>query len=124
MVLLDELRAMQVSPLLLPISKEPRLARAMEQLIAEPGCRDGIEELARSAAASPRTLARLFKSETGMTFSQWKTRLRLVESVERLSRGENVTEVALDLGFGTTSSFVFMFRKHMGASPGRFRSAG
>jgi AraC-like DNA-binding protein len=123
-VLLDELAAMEIAPLLLPISKDPRLARVMEQLITNPGSMQGIEHFAGQVGASERTLARLFRSETGMTFSQWKTRLQLVESIERLARGASVTEVALDLGFGSTSSFVYMFRRHMGVSPGRYFKRG
>lgn len=122
MVLLDELCAMRPSPLLIPISKEPRLARALQRMIAQPGGVHSIDDLADCAATSPRTLARLFKSEFGMTLSQWRTRLQLVESVERLARGASVTEVALELGFASSSSFAFMFRRHMGSSPGKFRS--
>jgi AraC-like DNA-binding protein len=77
--------------------------------------------VARKAGASPRTLERLFRNETGMTFSQWKTRLLLIEAIERLARGASVTEVALDLGYSTTSSFVYMFRSNMGVSPGSYQ---
>lgn len=119
-VMLDELAALEVAPLLLPAARDPRLARIMERLVGDPGCGDAIEVLAREAGASARTLARLFLAETGMTFSQWRTRLRLVESVERLSRGSSVTEVAFDLGYGSTSSFVYMFRRNLGMPPGRF----
>lgn len=124
LVMLDELAAMEVSPLLIPISKEPRLARAMERLIANPGSQDGVEELARGTGASARTLARLFRSETGMSFSQWRTRLRLVESIERLQRGVSVSEVAFEVGYGSVSSFVYMFRTHMRVTPGSYAARG
>jgi AraC-like DNA-binding protein len=121
-VMLDELAEMEVAPLLLPSSKDPRLARVMAHLVRHPASQDGLERLARDAGASARTIARLFQEETGMTFTQWKTRLLLVESVERLARGATVTEVALDLGYSTTSSFVYMFRTNLGVSPGRYRA--
>ena len=70
--------------------------------------------------ASPRTLARLFRSETGMSFTQWKTRVCLVESIGRLARGEAVTRVALDLGYASASGFTYMFRHNMGVPPGRY----
>lgn len=119
-VMLDELAAMEVAPLLLPICQEPRLARAMERLIANPGLSSGLDVLARGTGASARTLARLFRSETGMTFNQWRTRLRLVESIERLERGAPVSDVAFDLGYGSVSAFVYMFRSHMGYPPGNY----
>jgi AraC-like DNA-binding protein len=122
LVMLDELAAMEVAPLLVPISTEPRLARAMMRQIEAPGSQIEIEDLAEGSGASARTLARLFRSETGMTFPQWRTRLRLVESIERLARGLPVSEVAFDLGYGTVSSFVYMFRSNMGETPGSYRA--
>lgn len=121
-VTLDELAAMERVPLLLPVSTDSRLARAMERLIENPGSSEGLEKLATGVGASPRTLTRLFLSETGMTFSQWKTRLRLIEAIDRLARGASVTDVAFDLGFASTSSFVYMFRSNLGVSPGRYRA--
>lgn len=120
LVMLDELAAMEPAPMLVPIGKDPRLVRVMDRLIADPGTQDELDSLADGSGASSRTLARLFRSETGMTFAQWRTRLRLVESVSRLSRGASVTEVAIDLGYGSTSSFVYAFRRNLGVPPGRF----
>ena len=79
---------MKVAPLLLPISKDERLARVMKLLIEEPASQDGLEQVAKKAGASPRTLARLFRSETGMTFSQWKTRLLLICGFRREMFGQ------------------------------------
>ena len=120
-VTLDELAEMEFAPLLLPISKEPRLARVMQQLIETPARAAGFADLAREAGASERTLARLFRTETGMTFTQWKTNLTLLQSMERLERGEAVADVAFDLGYASPSSFVYMFRRRLGVSPGTYR---
>jgi AraC-like DNA-binding protein len=123
-VLLDELASLKTTNLFLPVSKDPRLTRVMQELIEKPDSQENLETLAKRSGASLRTLARLFKSETGMTFAQWKTRLVLVESIDRLNRGASITEVALDLGYSTTSAFVYMFRTNLGVSPGRYRRSG
>lgn len=120
-VLLDELGSLKTTNLFLPVSKDPRLTRVMQELIEKPDSQDNLETLSKRSGASLRTLARLFKSETGMTFAQWKTRLMLIESIDRLNRGASITEVALDLGYSTTSAFVYMFRSNLGVSPGRYR---
>jgi len=122
LVMLDELATMELAPLLLPISQEPRLARVMKWLIENPASQDSLKQIAEHAGASPRTLARLFRQETGMTFTQWKTRLVLIEAIDRLARGATVTEVAFDLGYSTTSSVVYMFRSNLGVSPGSYRA--
>jgi len=121
-VMLDELASMTFAPLFLPVSKEPRLARAMLKLMADPGPGFGIDDLARETGASPRTLARLFRSETGLSFGEWRRNLVLSRAIERLEKGEQVTEVALDLGYGSPSSFTYMFRKRLGVPPRRYRA--
>lgn len=81
-----------------------------------------LEASAGGSGASARTLARLLRSETGMSCAQCRTRLRLVESIERLARGTAVTQGAFDLDFGTVSSFVHMFRSDLGETPGADRA--
>lgn len=119
-VILDELANLRASPLVLPIAKDPRLEKAMQHLLRHQSATLNLEELAEVAGASLRTLARLFSRETGMTYSQWKTRMVLLEGIERLTRGESITDVALDLGYTTTSSFVYMFRQNIGLAPGKW----
>jgi AraC-like DNA-binding protein len=116
-VVLDELAAMATAPLLVPISSEPRLAAVMQRLIDDPGCEHPLGQLASAAGAGERTIARLFATETGMSFSQWRTRLRLVESIERLNNGATVTEVAAELGYSSPAAFTHMFRSNLGSLP-------
>lgn len=118
-VLLDELAHGKPAPLMLPISKEPRLARAMSCVIGEPSEHGGIDSVAKESGASPRTLARLFVRETGLTFGQWRTRLVLVESIDRLARGAAITDVATHFGY-SPSSFAFMFRENLGVPPSHY----
>ncbi len=123
-VLLDEFARLPRVSLLLPASRDLRLARAMARLIERPRASVGLVRIAQDCGASARTLARLFQAETGMTFTQWKTRLLLLEALARMARGVSVTEVAVDLGYRSTSSFVYMFRRNLGVPPGRYRQVG
>jgi len=106
--------------LFVPQGRDPRLVRVINRLMSEPGEDTTFEELADLAASSPRTLARLFLSETGMTFGRWREHLRIVLAVDRLVRGQNITRVALDLGYGSPSSFTTMFVRILGKPPGRY----
>ncbi|CFO04993.1 transcriptional regulator [Bordetella pertussis] len=40
-----------------------------------------------------------------------------MEALARLSRGEQITAVALDLGYGSPGAFTAMFRRALGVSP-------
>jgi AraC-like DNA-binding protein len=119
-VILDELRALQPEPLQLPHPRDPRLVKIAEALLADPADGRALEDWARAAGASARTLARLFVKETGMTFGAWRERLRLMAAVARLAEGEPVTSVAYDLGYQSPSAFIAMFRRSLGDTPGRY----
>jgi len=124
-VLLDRIRATAVEPLHLPDPFDPRAARVAAALRDDPGSKRGIDEWGHFGGASARTLARLFRRDTGLTFGQWRTRLRLQEALYHLAEGSSVTDVAYTLGYDSAGSFVSMFRKALGVTPRRyFRKAG
>src|SRR3546814_8370581 len=85
--------------LYLPHPRDVRLKRIAEALLADPADNRALGDWAKAAAASERTLARLFVRETGMTFGAWRERLRLTAAVARLAEGQPVTSVAFDLGY-------------------------
>lgn len=120
-VILDELRTLAPTPLHLPLATDARIRKVMDALIANPGDDRGLDEWAETVGATARTLARAFQRETGLGFGRWRTRLRLIEGVERLQRGHSVTRVALELGYRSPSAFIAMFRREMGVPPGTLR---
>lgn len=120
-VILDELGQAEATPLHLPMGRDQRLLRVMEALLREPGSNRDLDQWGQLAGASGRTLARLFKAETGLTFRAWRRRLVLQEAITRLSRDEPVTTVAFDLGYTSLSAFIEMFHREVGCSPGALR---
>ena len=52
-----------------------------------------------------------------MSLRSWRRRLRLFKAIEPLGGGLGVTRTALELGYGSTSAFVYAFRTGMGCSP-------
>ena len=71
------------------------------------------------AGASPRTLARLFERDLGMSFNQWRQRIRFHNALEALSCGEPISRVAEQHGYRSASAFSAAFRKVMGTPPSR-----
>ena len=72
---------------------------------------------AHRAMPASAPLARLFQSETGLSFGAWRQQARVLEAMGRLGGGAPVTQVALDLGYDSVSAFSAMFRRAAGASP-------
>ncbi|WP_084261841.1 helix-turn-helix domain-containing protein [Zymobacter palmae] len=104
----------------LPLSGDRRLRTIMEALINDPGNDQSLEQWACIACSSSRTIARLFVSETGMTFRQWRQHLRVVEAISHLDDGCSISQTAYDLGYTSQSSFTAMFRRITGCSPTEF----
>ena len=65
-------------------------------------------------------MQRLFTEESGMSFSRWRKRARLICAMESLAAGQSVTNSALDAGYRTTSAFISMFRKQLRTTPTRY----
>jgi AraC-like DNA-binding protein len=122
-LILDEIRALPALPLHLPWPADARLRRVCEALRDDPAEGRTLADWARISGASARTLARLFRKETGMSFGGWRQQARLLEALGRLAAGAAVTNVALDLGYQSPSAFTSMFRRALGASPTRYFAA-
>ena len=118
-VLVDLLAQADTLPLSLPAPTDPRALRAAERLQAFPADPMALEDVAREVGASVRTLQRLFLAETGLRFSEWRQRLRLLHAAGALSAGASVTEAGLDAGYASTSAFIAAFRRLFGRTPAR-----
>lgn len=70
---------------------------------------------------NPNYLSRLFKAEEGIGFSRYLLNLRMEKAKEMLARGDmNINEVAMMVGYTSTSYFIANFKKHYGETPGAF----
>jgi AraC family transcriptional regulator len=91
------------------------LARRMSERVT-------LDDVARAVGSSPFHLARLFQQRTGAPLHRYLTRLRLRASLERLADGANdLTALALELGFSSHSHFTDSFRREFGRAPSEVR---
>ncbi len=116
-LILDEIRTLDAQPLHLPMPHDKRLRVVCEALAQAPGREETLEQWSQTAGACSRTLARLFASETGMRFVDWRQQARLAAALVRLAEGEQVAPVARALGYGSVSAFTAMFRRALGKTP-------
>ncbi len=119
-VLLDRIRAAEPAPLHLPIPTDGRLRAVSDALLADPADPRALADFGATAGASERTLARLFKVETGMTFGEWRRQRILLAALERLSERVSVTGVALEMGYDSPSAFIAMFKQSLGETPSQY----
>jgi AraC-like DNA-binding protein len=105
----------------LPQPGDERLRDVTAILAEDPGSDRTLGELGRAVGAGERTLSRLFRAETGMTFPQWRAQLRLHHSLTLLASGLSVTATAVTCGYSTPSAFTAAFHATFGTTPGTYR---
>ena len=105
----------------LPQPGDERLRDVTAILAEDPGSDRTLGELGRAVGAGERTLSRLFRAETGMTFPQWRAQLRLHHSLTLLASGLSVTATAIACGYSTPSAFTAAFHATFGTTPGTYR---
>ena len=118
-VLLDEIARAPVTPLALPLPMDPRAAGVAQQVLASPADDAGLDDLGHLHGAGRRTLERLFRAETGMSFGMWRQQARLLHSVSALAEGKPVTEASLDAGYASLSAYIAAFKRTFGCTPGK-----
>lgn len=121
-LIFEQLRRLPRQDFHLPWPQSPLLHRVCEALYANPSDARSIDDWGAQLGTSGRTLARRFEKEVGIGLREWRHRLRLFLALEWLCAGRNVTDIALDLGYASTSAFTYMFRQEMGCPPSAWRT--
>lgn len=79
----------------------------------------GVSELADAMSMSRSSLLRKIKKNTGLSATQYIRQFRLNKGLEMLKQGSlTVSEIAYEVGFGSTSYFIKCFREQYGHPPG------
>ena len=86
-------------------------------LVANPADPRDLDDFAKVAGASVRTLARLFATETGMSFRQWRRQLRMTEALALIAQGIPPARVAAAVGYASAPAFGAAFRETFGTTP-------
>lgn len=101
------------------------LLRTLEGFIAANVDRQlSLDELARAAGTSPRTLARRVEAAVGMTPQRFVQRVRVAHAAHLLETSrESVEQISARVGYADAAAFRRTFRRHTGESPRSHRAA-
>jgi AraC-like DNA-binding protein len=120
-LLVAELERAPLIPLAVPFPTSPRLAERCHRFLERPDAAATIDGWADALAMNRRRFTRLFRRETGMSFSEWRQQACISIALPRLASGGSVTAVALDLGYESPAAFATMFKRLVGIPPSRYR---
>jgi len=81
-----------------------------------------ISQLAEKIRISPAYLQRLFKSETGMTITEYITEMRMKKAKNLLRNTDmSIVDAAVNAGLGSRQRLTQLFTEQEGMSPGQYR---
>lgn len=118
-LILSELARLRERRLDVPMPRDPRALRVARALLDNSSIDYDLDRWATEAGASRRTLARIFRGETGLGFAEWRARLRAIDGLARLSDGASVAETAKAVGYASPSAFSAMIHRLLGQPPRR-----
>jgi AraC-like DNA-binding protein len=116
--------AEQPSPVVVPVGRSPELRRALRLTEERLGGEVRFEDLAGEVGLAPRSLARRFSEEAGMTWRAALRRMRVLRAIEELAAGDTpVTEIAYTVGYSSLSAFNAAFQELTGRTPTEYRAS-
>lgn len=110
-IVMDELRLAADAELALPLPANANLRRICDALLADPGLEGGLDEWAEAAALSRRSLTRLFREETGLSFGEWRRRLRQMHSLKLQAEGLVMKDIAGRVGYRSPQALQAMLKR-------------
>lgn len=118
-VLRDQLKTAPCYSNFLPYSDDPLLTIILERLEKNPAENTPLVELASLSGMTIRTLNRKCQEALGMPLNEWRQRMRVVKAIHLLEKGRKIENVAFEVGYSSSSSFIAMFQRQTGITPGQ-----
>jgi AraC-like DNA-binding protein len=99
---------------------DPRLAKALTAVHSEPGRAWTLEAMAEAAGMSRSRFAAHFTRVMGLPAGEYLVQWRIGVAKSLLRRGRPVKQVAIDVGYGASSTFGRAFTQAVGLTPTRW----
>ena len=96
-----------------------RRAKALLHEADEP--RLTVTGIAAEIGVTPIHLTQAFKRSEGIPLYRYQTQLRLSQALRELPDREDITDLALELGYSSHSHFTAAFRSALGVTPSDYR---
>jgi AraC-like DNA-binding protein len=110
------------APLSTPAPSTERLIRRtkafLQSELAQP---IRLMDIGRAVGASPAYLTQVFRQVEGIPLHQYLTQLRLARALIELPETDDLTGLAMEVGFSSHSHFSASFHRSFGRTPSQFR---
>ena len=109
--LADEVRAGSIPP-----PEDP------QAVLGQAATLEGTKACAAEVLGRMTRLSTVFSQETGQTFVEYLTAVRIEAAKQLLTCGNSrMSDIAFDVGYQDSHYFSYLFKKHVGVSPREYR---
>jgi AraC-like DNA-binding protein len=116
-LMIKEIAIMPELPLNTPLPQEARLSALCLEILKAPSLDKDLDQIAKQVGMSRRHFTRIFRLQTGMSFSHWRQQACLLNALMRMELGQPITHVAMELGYSSSSAFTAAFKRSLGLAP-------
>ncbi|MBV8325463.1 helix-turn-helix transcriptional regulator [Chryseobacterium sp.] len=113
----NEVKIAPEEKLTLKMPEDRRFKKLTEKWTLRSSMPPMLKNLADQHGIVEKTISRIFKKETGLSYQEWRQQWRLQRSIELLVEGNSIGEVSHILDFSSDSAFIEFFKKHTGSTP-------
>lgn len=108
----------------LVLPSDPTLREIAEKILGAPSGSHVTERYAAATGMQAATLSSRFRRQTGLSLSQWHSRVRLYAAVFLLGQGISAGEVAHSIGYAGPSGLSAAHKRLFGVTPMAFKRRG
>jgi len=120
-VLYDQIWTEKAIEFEISMPTDRRLMLIVNALLENPSLDFTLKDWSARVGASERTLSRLFKKELYLSYPQWRQRLRLIISLHGLEQGISVQNIAYQVGYQSSSSYIEAFKQSFKLTPQQYK---
>ena len=104
----------------IPVPGDERVRTLVQAVLAEPGDARTARELFAVHGLHERTVLRVFTSDIGMSFGQWRTGVRMALAARLIVGGTPIGIAGHRAGYDSTSAFSAAFKGRFGMTPSQY----
>ncbi|OUL90258.1 AraC family transcriptional regulator [Paraburkholderia hospita] len=109
-------------PGLFSLLADPKLNRALHEMLAEPGKAWTLEQLAQVCGMSRATFVRTFRAVAGTTPAELLLSIRMTQAAQWLNRTHrSIGDISEGVGYQSEAAFNRAFKRRYGIGPGLYR---
>ena len=100
-----------------PTPTDERVRPLVQSVLADPGDPRSARDLMLAHGLHERTVLRIFQNDVGMSFSRWRSGVRMTLAARLIVDGTPIGAAAHRCGYATTSAFSASFKERFGLTP-------